>query len=184
MSKQSEAKERQPYKLIVRRPIIPESERFWTYVDKTGDCWEWTGGKARNGYGSFNCDDGKSRCAHRLAWEKVFGSIPNGLHVLHRCDNPPCCNPAHLFLGTPKDNMHDCIKKGRHRAPPHPSGELCPASKLTPDQVKNIRLAYHGADGTPALKRGKISQKQLALQYGVAQATIYEIVRGKSWKSV
>jgi hypothetical protein len=77
----------------------------------TRDCIEWKGRTDKDGYGTIG-----SRRAHRVAWEQTFGPIPDGLQVLHKCDNPPCCNPDHLFLGTRTDNMNDKVRKGRqHR---------------------------------------------------------------------
>jgi len=89
-------------------------ERIWSKVAKAGadECWPWTHGKTLAGYGQTTVN-GEKRLAHRLAWELAVGPIPAGLCILHRCDNPPCCNPAHLFLGTKKDNAADAIAKGR-----------------------------------------------------------------------
>lgn len=100
------------------------TNRFWQRVNKSGSipahcpelgsCWEWTGAKVKGGYGSFRI--GKSaRYSHRIAWELSNGHISNGLRVLHKCDNPVCCNPMHLFLGTQADNVKDMLTKGRGR---------------------------------------------------------------------
>lgn len=94
-----------------------EAERFWAKVSK-GDgadtCWEWRGSKmGEHSYGFFGHSEGRTVRAHRRAYELSFGIIPVGLNVLHRCDNPPCCNPSHLFLGTQADNIADMIAKGR-----------------------------------------------------------------------
>jgi len=88
--------------------------RFEAHVDKSGDCWKWTGPLSDGGYGKFSCGQVKRR-AHRVAYEMYVGPIPDGMHVLHRCDNPPCVNPTHLFLGTHLDNMRDMEAKGRAR---------------------------------------------------------------------
>lgn len=93
--------------------------RFWSNVPK-GDrssCWEWKGvrvGSMTIKYGQFNFPGGRT-AAHRFSWYLAHGPIPNGLQVLHKCDNPPCVNPSHLFLGTQADNVHDCVAKGRAR---------------------------------------------------------------------
>jgi len=99
-----------------RRPI---AERFWAKVQKyEGDaCWIWNGCHYRHGYGQTSID-GKHLLAHRVAWALEHGPIPEGLHVLHKCDNPPCVRHHHLFLGTRSDNMRDCVQKGRHPKPP------------------------------------------------------------------
>jgi len=89
--------------------------RFWAKVQKTATCWLWTGTRTRQGYGQFAVDKRTRASAHRMAYELTHGPIPEGLDVLHKCDNPPCCNPEHLFLGTHQDNMIDAVHKGRLR---------------------------------------------------------------------
>lgn len=95
----------------------PFEERFWAKVDKGDGCWEWTGGRANRGYGHVEPVRGQNRSAHRVSWELTNGPIPDGLWVLHRCDNPPCVRPSHLFLGTHADNMRDMEAKGRGKHP-------------------------------------------------------------------
>lgn len=131
-------------------------------------CWLWkghTGGR----YGHIKID-GVTRTSSRFAYEVHVGPIPKGMFVLHRCDNPPCCNPAHLFLGTQLDNMRDKFAKGRHR-PAGPKGDRCSLTKLTETQVREIR-ASTAANG------------ELAQQFGVHPRTIYDVRRGHTWKHI
>lgn len=111
---------------------LPIAQRFWLHLDRTvvkrpdlGPCWEWQLGRNKDGYGRVSLGSGSRRTgnrrhlqAHRLSWELSNGDVPEGLNVLHRCDNPPCCNPTHLFLGTQKENMQDKVAKGRHGSRP------------------------------------------------------------------
>ena len=152
---------------------VPLADRFWTRVEKSGDCWPWNGRLNHAGYGEIDSgghsrNGGRPLLAHRVSWELHYGSIPSGLHVLHQCDNPPCCNPAHLFLGTNTDNVRDKVEKARqHR------GERSPLSKLTEQQVMDIRARY--ATGT-------IMQKDLCAEYGVSPATMSQLLSGKLWR--
>jgi hypothetical protein len=98
--------------------VVTESNtaRFWARVAKGDGCWSWTGGTNRNGYGTLHMGGHTIRKpwrAHRFSWVLHNGPIPDGLWVLHKCDNPPCCNPAHLFLGDRRANMLDAAAKGR-----------------------------------------------------------------------
>jgi len=92
-------------------------ERLWARVDQGPDCWVWLGAKRRRGYGQLHIGN-QWLSTHRLAWELTYGPIPAGLFVCHHCDNPPCCRPDHLFLGTAADNNRDTKAKGHLRLPP------------------------------------------------------------------
>lgn len=105
--------------------------RFWSKVDVQNpeECWEWRGRTSHFGYGLF-----RDQKAHRISYKILVGPIPDGLGCLHKCDNPPCCNPHHIFLGTNADNNRDKVEKGRVL-----KGERHPRSKLTDAQVQEIR---------------------------------------------
>lgn len=94
---------------------VPIERRFWQHVDQSGGlfaCWPWTGATFHWGHGAVKVN-GRPWGAHRIAWELTNGPVPVGLQINHHCDNPPCCNPSHLFLGTQMDNVRDMIAKGR-----------------------------------------------------------------------
>jgi hypothetical protein len=110
--------------------------------------------------------------AHRVSWTLHNGAIPNGLHVLHHCDNPQCVNPAHLWLGTNADNMRDMIRKGRGNVA---GGEDHGSAKLTEKQVIEIRERYAA---------GNITQHELGNEYGISKQTIGEIIRREIWKHI
>jgi HNH endonuclease len=149
-------------------------ERFLAKVNRQSneDCWPWVGSLDAYGYGQLTCcrDGGKRmRKAHRLAYELSYGSVPDGLSVLHTCDNRRCCNPSHLFLGTQTDNMQDRQRKRRHE-----HGQTHHAHKLTDNDVRRIRVSK--ADG--------ISTKELITEFGVCRQTIEAIVRREQWTHV
>ena len=144
--------------------------RYWSKVDCSAGlfaCWLWVAALDRDGYGKIWLNGCNIR-SHRVAWELVHGSIPEGMRVLHTCDNPACCQPLHLFLGTDADNVRDKTLKGRQAR-----GHKIGVSKLTEDQVKTIREQY---------AKGQ-SQSSIARDYNVTQSAIFYIVRGKVWKS-
>jgi hypothetical protein len=155
--------------------------RFWKHVDKTSECWMWTGTHTTDGYGLVRVQSPKrtNLVAHRVAWELTYGPIPASRHVLHRCDNPPCVRPDHLFLGDNAANVADRVSKGRSRGA---RGERNHKAKLTIEQVREIRVAYIPAPiGHPRKGDPPRSISILAERYGVTRSTIYHIVRGWNW---
>jgi hypothetical protein len=150
------------------------SERFWTKVDTSGDCWTWTGSKDKNGYGRISIYMGNNvtipYLAHRKAWELTNGNIAQGMHLCHKCDNPSCVNPAHMFVGTHDDNMRDMRDKGRMN-PGHVFGEKHGCAKLTEDQIRSIRKSPE--------KPIKIAER-----FGISRRHASDIKSGKSWKHV
>lgn len=134
------------------------------------DCWEWTGATANKGYGYLKVN-GRIARAHRVALGLSQGrDIPAGVLVRHTCDNPPCCNPAHLVEGTFQDNVADAVERGRLRR-----GSSSPVAKLTEQAISDIRTRYAA---------GGISQRQLAQDYGVSVGAISHAVRGSCWAHV
>lgn len=128
-------------------------------------CWLWTKSVGSHGYGQMMFADKKPRLVHRLAYEAYVGPIPEGLHVLHRCDTRSCCNPEHLFVGTAKDNMQDCKRKGRMSKPP--VGASAKTTKVNRDEaVKRYKT------GDPA--------KKIAADLGVHVSRVYQLARGNA----
>jgi len=139
-------------------------------IREGSDCHWWVGGKNKDGYGNF-WGDGKNIGAHRFAYERSFGLIPehdshHGWCVCHKCDNRACVNPDHLFLGTNKDNVDDKVSKGRQA-----SGPKAGKSKLTEDDVRRIR----NLSGTA---------RSIAKQFNVFEGTIGRILKRKTWRHI
>lgn len=139
---------------------------FWLRVRvlSPNECWPWIGWIQVTGYGKFSVSKQKTVLPHRFVYELVNGPIPKGLLVCHHCDNRRCCNPSHLFLGTHKDNSQDAVKKGRI-----PKGELRWNSKLTDDQVLEIRKRYRPYRGV----------SKLAGEFGIDPKHLWAIANGK-----
>lgn len=160
--------------------IITPIESFWRgktclqrfeekYIpEPTSGCWLWDGQRTTRGYGHF-WFDGKDRKAHRISWHLHVGPIPNGMHVLHKCDNPPCVNPDHLFLGTNADNNADMMRKGRNR---QPRGADKPHTKLSEEDVVAIY----------SLRHSLLKPQEVAAVYGVGRTQINKIWKGTVWR--
>jgi hypothetical protein len=145
-------------------------ERFWSKVDCSGGpdaCWPWTAAFDSWGYGQFRVD-GKNVIASKFAF-KIENELPPGLNVLHKCDNPPCCNPGHLYAGTHKQNAADMVTRGRHA-----HGERGGLAKLTDLQVLEARLRFrpkHPVHGCTAM----------AKEFGVSVQSLHLAITGKQW---
>ena len=168
--------------------ITPLAERFRAKVDTNGpvpphrahlgQCWTWTGSADRRGYGQVRAAGRGSRLlkAHRVAWAMANGPLAPEVLVLHRCDNPGCVRPSHLFEGTQKDNCQDARSKGRLVFQVSPElyrrGEQVHGAKLTASKVEEIRR-LHGIG---------LTQAALAKRFGVSQQAVSSLVRGKTWR--
>lgn len=129
------------------RKLTDPIKRFWSKIDQSGgpdSCWLYTSGKSWSGYGRFHPTSKKAVQAHRYMWELEVGPIPEGMLVCHHCDVPACCNPAHLFIGTPADNMRDKVRKGRQskKTPKPRYGEEHHNCRFTSEQVQAMRDLY------------------------------------------
>jgi hypothetical protein len=148
------------------------ADRFWSKVNMLGDCWLWLAHTKPQGYGQFTLRKGKFVGAHTVSWSLTYSQpIPAGFVICHTCDNPPCVNPAHLFLGTQSDNAYDSVIKGRaNRA----RGTAHPSARLTEADVRYIRAA--------PIYRGLI--RDLAADFRVSTTTIRNIRSGNHWRHV
>lgn len=162
-----------PWPAERREPFCVRLER---YADKDGPlhsrlgtrCWIWTGALVR-GYGAVQLD-GKLKKAHIESYRLFKGDVPPGRMVRHKCDNPPCCNPDHLEVGTHADNARDCVDRGRIA---HPAGELHPMARLCTEQVLEIRALA-----------GALPRREIAARYGVSEGQVSGIIARRSWAHV
>ena len=150
-------------------------DRFWAKVDEpdSNDCWNWNSANSHGGYGAFGWK-GKIVRAPRLSVIDSEGSIPDHLLVLHRCDNPPCVNPKHLYLGTAQNNSSDMVRRGRSKkGNAGVVGENHGMAILSEVNVLDIRKRY---------STGGYSQRGLAREFGVARSTIVGVIKRRNWK--
>ena len=149
--------------------VVALRKRFFSKVEKTGNCWIWKRSKTKSGYGVFNLS-GKFIRAHRFSWLWHNGDISKGICVCHSCDNPICVNPKHLWLGTPTQNNLDRDKKGRTSKNPY--GEKNSNAKLTNEEAFAIRKIY---------SLGKTNTEKLSVLFKVSRYSIRQIVENKSY---
>jgi hypothetical protein len=150
-----------------RRFNTPES--FWQRVVRAGadECWEWQGGRDGKSYGRVGFERKASQPAQRVAWRLTYGPIPEGMVICHHCDNPPCCNPSHLFAGTQRDNIADRHAKGRTVNPPS-------RAKLTDAQVREVRRLYAGG----------LTQVEIASRFPVSRGNLSKIINRRLYAHV
>lgn len=173
-----------------------QTEKFWARVRLGTGCWEWVGYRQPNQYGVFTLKHPVRAFAHRISWALSSGPIPDGMCVLHHCDNPPCVRPDHLFLGTHTDNSADKTRKGRtvcgdrHWSRTMPwrlsRGEQHYARKSPERVVRGEKRAFAklNAESVRDIRSSQATLKQLAAQYGVSFQTISKIRSGRSWKHI
>jgi hypothetical protein len=150
-------------------PRLSPEARFREKIKKTGSCWLWTGTISSSGYGILSVNN-RLEGAHRISWKIYRGAIPSDLNVCHKCDNPCCVNPSHLFIGTQLDNMGDAVVKGRIRNGSHVyHGVVHHRTILTVRQVKNVL-------------RSSKTNTELGKYLNVSRTTIYRIRAGKNWQ--
>ena len=178
---------RKPKPKLSREQVL---SKFWSLVKKQPGCWLWLGKGLPSGYGRFRINS-EEHYAHRFSYEQKFGKVETGFYVCHKCDNPACVKPGHLFLGTPQDNVDDMWEKGRavsrpkgyNKGVPHPTpekmlGDLNGNAKLTEDDVRYIRAHYHRA----SYKRS--NTKALAKQFQISENAVLHIISRKRWSHV
>lgn len=162
-----------PMRVAPPKPAKPsDADRFWKRVLRSDDpevCWEWSGSRTPQLYGKFYSRGERYGYAHRFSYRLAFGPIPPGMHVCHRCDNPPCVNPNHLFLGTAVDNAADRDAKGRN-GKVGKFGEASRTNVLTEGQVREIISL-----------KGSLSYRKIATRYGVCYSAIKAIMDRRTW---
>ncbi len=169
-----------PLKLKSNRSRAPITQRFgrYVYLLLSNGCWEWRGARNEHGYGLIGKEGGRGAGnirAHRLSYQIFYRvNLTREQLVCHRCDNPPCVNPDHLFVGSPLENVLDMISKNRHSKPPVRCGEEHPMAKLTKQDVIKIRQLYEGG----------LSSRKIAKLFFVDKGTILAIVNREIWRHV
>lgn len=164
---------------VVQRRNVGESPRQrierigWEVAEN--ECWIYNGPRRRWGYTCVYIAGRGTLAAHRVSYEVYVGPIPDGLILMHSCDNPPCINPKHLRPGTNHENTQDMLAKGRHRTAPHARGRRRNTGKLTPEQVLEIRR-LHDVLG--------VSRAELMHQFGISRSQVGKVVTRFQWKDI
>jgi hypothetical protein len=169
---QSHRRKMRRYGTYDGKPAQTVEERFWSKVDRrsAAECWPWLASHGQHGYGWFRLE-GKMTRAHRVAWMLHHGRSPHGRVIRHTCDNPPCCNPAHLRSGSQAENVADIDERGRRRPA---RGESVHSTRLTEGAVREIRELFSGPDHP--------SRAEAARRYGVSGCTIRDVVNRRTWR--
>ncbi len=136
-------------------------------TEAAGECREWSMARQASGYGATWCG-GKVVGTHRLMWQLARGPVPHGMHVLHKCDNRPCINPDHLFVGTNAENVADKMKKNRQS-----NGNTMASAKLTAADVRKIRSLW---------RAGRHEQREIAKMFGISPTNTHVIIANKTWR--
>lgn len=152
------------------------AERFWEKVMKDSDCWNWIASCRPNGYGQFGIG-GKNYSAPRISWELVYGKIPEGMQILHCCDNRKCVKPTHLFLGIPKDNVRDM----RHKHRENNTGPKIDISKSYVIGGRRTKLSWEDVNEIRRLGRLK-SARKIAKIYNLSSQHVGDILANRKWK--
>jgi hypothetical protein len=167
----SRAKKRGTKPRRIRPHDVPFEDWYWSFVERKGpdECWPWLRGLDHGGYGRMKDKESNEEKSHRIAWTLTNGTVPDGLVVRHSCDNPPCCNPAHLLIGTSAENTADRDERDRQV-----KGSGSPQAKLTEESVRIIRR----------MRTYKVPYTKISAMFGVSTAAVHQASTGKSWKHV
>ena len=162
-----------------------DTARFWSKVDKSGGenaCWPWKASLTPKGYPQFR-SNGQTLRGHRIAYLLTYGPLPSDRPcVCHRCDNPACCNPAHLFAGTQRENLADMTGKGREARGDYHGAHIRPESRARGERNGHAQLTSTQVTTIRELRHQRVPASEIAAQFGITQWTVYDIARGRRWR--